>query len=313
MHTPATSFVTRIKRTNKTRTPLRTDREHFAKDAEYFRDRIRFQHKPNHFRTCILTENNPLLIVRRLTSVCCSDFVFFLADWWMFFSLGVRRDHPSHVGFAVGPLPGKTVRWDAHLVYVQNIIRDLVGFTVGLVGVSSVRWDAHLYYAGFHTSHGCIRSAGTCRVNRTVICCAVFHKSHGGALAVQNVLTKSARRDARILSPQTQQHTVHDTQSRIGHCELFRQMVCTTLNRELGIACCFAQMVCTTPNRELGIASCFAPNGVHDTQSRIGCCEPFRPMACTTLNRELGIASCFAQMVCTTPNRELDVASCSPK
>ena len=147
-----------------------------------------------------------------------------------------------------------------------------------LVAVSSVRWDAHLYYAGFHTSHGCIRSAGTCRVNRTVICCAVFHKSHGWALAVQNVLTKSARRDARILSPQTQQHTVHDTQSRIEHCELFRANGVHDTQSRIGHCGCFAQMVCTTPNRELGVASRFAQ------------------MACTTLNRELGIASCFAQM-----------------
>ena len=162
-----------------------------------------------------------------------------------------------------------------------------------LVGVSSVRWDAHLYYAGFHTSHGCIRSAGTCRVNRTVICCAVFHKSHGWALAVQNVLTKSARRDARILSPQTQQHTVHDTQSRIGHCELFRPNGVHDTQSRIGHCVLFRPNGVHDTQSRIGHCELFRPNGVHDTQSRIGCCEPFRPNGVHDTQSRIGHCELF--------------------
>ena len=169
------------KRTNKPREPFanhsRTDRERFANDAEYFRDRVRFQHKPKNFRTFILTENCRFLIVRRRTSVCycVCCFLFFLCGLVDEFS---RLDSPW------GHLPSKTSVVMYASVLRRGIIEAMVPIHRGtLAAVSSARSDAHPITQGFHTSHGCIRSGAQSRDEMLTSTTEGYHPTYRGALA----------------------------------------------------------------------------------------------------------------------------------
>ena len=107
------------KRTNKTREPFahhsRTTRKRFANDAEYFRDRIRFQHEPNHSRTCILAESNPFLIVRPQFRYAAPLFVRFCGAAGSFLFGCTQWCHMSCGSIRRGALAGTTARCDAHL------------------------------------------------------------------------------------------------------------------------------------------------------------------------------------------------------
>ena len=72
------------------------------------------------------------LIVRRLTSVCCSDFCFLFNRIGGCFLFGCTPGyHPSHGWIRGGTFARQNRAVGCSSCTRQNIIRDLVGFTVG--------------------------------------------------------------------------------------------------------------------------------------------------------------------------------------
>ena len=296
------------KRTNKPRETFanhsRTDRERFANEAEYLRDRIRFQHKPKNFRTCILAESNPFLIVRqqfRYAAVLFVVFVFFCGTAGSFsFWVYAVVSYESWFYAPWGALADTTARCDAHLYYA---------------GVSSESW----FYSQWGTCRGIIRAAG----------CSFFVTANSTAHRARHPIVNWALRAVspkwcarhpivnwalRAVSPKwCARHPIANWALRAVSPKWCAQHpIANSALRAVSPKWCTRhpianwalravspQMVCTTPNRELGVASCFAQ------------------MVCATPNRELGIVSCFAQMVCTTPNGighcELSRSNCSLK